>query len=108
MILSDTKHAVWYVYDIIETGNVANKTLLYDVTHLIGKEGQQGLPDGMKVNRKGYIFATGPGGLWIFNPEGEPIARIYTGKHTSNCAFSDDEKTLFLTADDTVLSIALK
>ena len=106
--VSDPGHAVWYRYDIVSGCEVSNKTLFYDVSHLVGKPGQQGLPDGMKMHSKGYLFATGPGGLWIFNKSAIPIARIYTGEATSNCTFSKDEKTLFLTADDYVLKVALK
>ncbi len=106
--VSNPEHAVWYRYDVIGPGQIENKALFYDTTSLIGKEGQQGLPDGMKTHSKGYIFATGPGGVWIFNPKGIAIARIFTGQATSNCAFTKDEKTLFLTADDFVLKLALK
>ncbi len=106
--VSDPEHAVWYRYDIVAPGEVENKTLFYDVSHLVGKKGQKGLPDGMKMHSKGYLFATGPGGLWIFNERGRPMARIHTGEATSNCAFSKDEKVLFLTADDYVLKVMLK
>lgn len=106
--VSDPAHAVWYQYKVVKPGKLKNKRLFYDVTHLVGLKGQQGLPDGMKIHSKGYLFASGPGGLWIFNRNGKPIARIYTGKNTSNCAFSDDEKTLFMTADDSVLKMRLK
>jgi len=105
--VSNPEHAVWYQYDIMETGNVVNKKIFYDVTKLIGQEGQQGLPDGMKMHSKGYLFATGPGGVWIFSEEAKPIVRIHTGEKTANCAFSTDEKTLFMTADDYVLKVKL-
>lgn len=106
--VSDFKHAVWYEYDLIAPGKVANKKIFYDVTHLAGLDGQQGMPDGLKVNDEGYIFATGAGGLWIFNPEAKPLARIYTGQLTSNCALTADQKRLYMTADDFILSIELK
>lgn len=106
--VSDPQHAVWYQYDVQAPGQVNNKRLFYDVGHFAGKEGHQGMPDGMKVNKEGYMFATGPGGVWIFNQEAKPLARIYTGQLTSNCAFGHNEKQLFLTADDYILSVALK
>ena len=65
--VSNPEHAVWYQYDIMGTGNVVNKKVFFNVTDLIGKEGEQGLPDGMKMHSKGYLFATGPGGVWIFD-----------------------------------------
>ncbi|MGI9551636.1 MAG: SMP-30/gluconolactonase/LRE family protein [Aurantibacter sp.] len=106
--VSDPEHAVWYQYDLMEPGKVENKKLFYDATHLIGQEGQQGLPDGMKMHSSGNLFATGPAGLFIFNPRGKPIARIHTGQATANCAFSVDEKRLFLAADDYVLEVQMK
>ena len=106
--VSDPQHAVWYAYDLISPGQVENKRLLHDVTEWVGKPDQPGLPDGMKVNHKGYLFATGPGGIWIFDPNGKALARIYTGQATANCAFTPDQKTLFMTADDYLLSVNLK
>lgn len=106
--VSDPEHAVWYRYDVVAPGEVKNRALLYDVTDLVGKKGQQGLPDGMKMHSQGYLFATGPGGVWVFNENGIPVARIFTGEATSNCAFSKNEKTLFITADDYVLKMDLK
>src|SRR5690606_23604266 len=86
--VSDPSHAVWYHYKVVKLGKVKNRKLFYDVTHLVGQKGQQGLADGMKIRSEGYLFASGPGGLWIFNRKGNPLARIYTGKNTSKCAFS--------------------
>ncbi len=106
--VSDPNHAVWYQYDLITPGQVANKQIFYDATVLVGQEDQQGLPDGMKMHSKGFLIATGPGGLWVFNLSGEPVARVYIGQLTSNCALSTDEKRLFLTADDYILEVALK
>jgi gluconolactonase len=106
--VSNPQHAVWYEYDVITEAKIANKRIFYNATALIGNEGEQGLPDGMKMHSSGYLFATGPGGLWIFNQAGKPIARIHTGEKTSNCAFTPDEKTLFLTADDYILKVGLK
>src|SRR5690606_1491083 len=106
--VSDPNHAVWYEYTINRRGKVRNKSLFYDATHLIGQPGQQGLPDGVTIHSSGYVFASGPGGLWVFNTLATPVARIYTGKATSNCTFSSDEKRLFITADDLVLKIDLK
>jgi len=106
--VSDPNAALWYRYDITSPGTVTNKKVLHDVTYLVGKEGQQGLPDGLKANDKGYLFATGPGGVWIFNPSGKVIARIHTGQKTSNCALAHGDKQLFMTADDYILSVQLK
>ena len=107
--VSDEEHAVWYVYDLDAPGQVKNKRIFYDITAEAKKGGEEaGLPDGMKMNRNNYLFATGPGGVWIFNPEGHPIARIHTGQTTSNCALSSDEKVLYMTANTFILKVNLK
>jgi gluconolactonase len=105
---SDPEHAVWFQYNVTAPGKIEDKKLFHEVTYLIGKEGQQGLPDGMKINSKGIIFATGPGGVWIFNPTGKVLARIHTGQATANCAFDTEEKRLYITADDYIMAVDLK
>jgi gluconolactonase len=67
-----------------------------------------GSPDGLKVRGDGIIFATGPGGVWIFSPEGEHLGTIKTGQATSNCALDDDNKYLYITADMYLMRIRLK
>jgi len=62
----------------------------------------------MKISKKGYLYASGPGGVWIFNPAGKPVARIYTGQATSNTALSSDEKMLYMTCDDFFYRVRLK
>jgi gluconolactonase len=105
---SDPEHAVWYQYDIVSPGVVENKKLFFNATSYVGKEGYNGLPDGMKMHSSGNLFATGPGGVWLFGENGKALARIGTGEATSNCAFSTDEKTLYITADNYVLKVGLK
>lgn len=106
--VSDPEDAAWYSYNIMAPGKVANKKLFYDVTHLANKDGEQGLPDGLKVHSNGNIFATGPGGVWIFSPQAKVLARIKTGQKTANCELTHNEKKLFMTADNYILSIDLK
>jgi gluconolactonase len=67
-----------------------------------------GAPDGLKVRKDGMIFATGPGGVWIFSPEGKHLGTVKTGQATSNCAFGDEGKYLYITADMYLMRIRLK
>jgi gluconolactonase len=62
----------------------------------------------MKVDARGYIYATGPGGVWIFNPAAKVIARIYTGQLTSNCFLDQQHHMLYMTCDSLVMRVKLK
>lgn len=103
---SDPERARWYVYDLIQPDSAASGRILYDAT----KDAQElkGLPDGLRVDSKGNIFATGPGGVYIFTNEGKLAGRIRLPEATANCAFADDEKTLFTTSDMLLIRISLK
>ncbi|WP_236138702.1 SMP-30/gluconolactonase/LRE family protein [Mongoliitalea daihaiensis] len=105
---SDPNEAVWYRYERSEDGFIHNRTVFLDATEFVGKSGFQGLPDGLKVHSSGVLFATGPGGVWVFDSDGIVLARLRTGEATSNCALSTDEKTLYLTANSFILKLNLK
>jgi len=103
---SDPERAIWMVYDVKQDGGIENGKVFYDATNLVLAD--NGLPDGMKVHRNGTIFATGPGGIFIFSPDGEILGKIETGKETANCAFNDDYSALYVTADNTLMRVHLK
>jgi gluconolactonase len=68
-----------------------------------------GVPDGMKVDQKGNVYCTGPGGIWIMSPEGKHLGTILTAELPANLAFGDpDRKTLYLTARTGLYRIRLK
>jgi len=94
---SDPERAIWMAFDVQEDGSLANGRVFFDVTDKVGEE-NKGLPDGMKVLPSGFIFATGPGGVLIFTPQGKHIGTIRTGEATSNCAIGGDGY-LYMTAD---------
>jgi len=78
-------------------GTLGEGRVLADARALIGK--MKGGPDGLKVDRAGNLWATGPGGIHILSPQGKLLGRIETGEATANCAWGDDGSTLYLTAD---------
>lgn len=94
---SDPDRAIWMAYDLKEDGTIENGRIFYDATKNTATE--KGLPDGMKVDENGYIFATGPGGVWIFADDGRALGRIKTGQATSNGAIGNNGNTLYITAD---------
>jgi len=103
---SDPDRAIWMAYEMQSDGTLDNGRVFFDATEKVGKE--KGLPDGLKVNKKGFLFATGPGGVWVFNPGGKNIGMIRTTQATANCAFNDDESALYITADMYLLRVDLK
>ena len=104
---SDPNKAVWYTFDLTETDSVASASLFFDAT-AEAKSGLPGLPDGLKVDAAGNVFATGPGGVWIFDQNGKVLGKINVKVPTSNVAFTPDGNTLFVTADNYVLRIKMK
>ncbi|MDH3940880.1 MAG: SMP-30/gluconolactonase/LRE family protein [Xanthomonadales bacterium] len=107
LAVSDKSKAQWLTYDVMPDGSLSNQRVFHDASSLVGQEGEPGLPDGLAVHSSGVLFATGPGGVWVFNPDGRVLAKIRTGKATANCALSADEKVLFMTAHDTLMTLRL-
>ena len=95
--VSDPEKAFVMSYPVLQGGDVGKGKVLFDATPMV-KQGLPGLPDGLKVDRDGNIWTTGPGGVLILSPEGTLLGRIETGRPTSNCAWGDDGSTLYITA----------
>ncbi len=94
---SDPKAALWKAFPVKEDGTLGPSRVFFDATDRVGK--LPGLPDGLKVDKDGNLFATGPGGVWVFSPDGKPLGRIDTGQATANCGWGDDGTVLYITAD---------
>jgi len=94
---SDSKAPVWMVFDVSEDGDPVNGRVFFDSSHLA--EDRAGSPDGMKIDKQGNLFATGPGGVLVIDPSGKHLGTIITGERVANCAFGDDGKTLYMTSN---------
>lgn len=94
---SDAKRAIWMAFPVKDDGTLGPGRVFADVTSVMGK--LPGAPDGLKVDIHGNLFATGPGGVYVFSPGGKTLGRIETGERTANCAWGGDGSTLYLTAD---------
>lgn len=104
---SDGNAPILRAFDVQEDGTLSPGRLFYDATPQQAAGGK-GLPDGMAVDQQGNVFATGPGGVLIINPEGQLLGVIETGEATANCAFGDDGSTLYITADMYLMRIKVK
>ena len=70
--------------------------------------GEGGVADGMKVDREGHVYCTGPAGVWIFEPTGRYIGRIMTPEVPANLAWGDaDWSTLYITAHSSVYRVRM-
>ncbi|MGS2737839.1 SMP-30/gluconolactonase/LRE family protein [Sinomicrobium sp. M5D2P17] len=101
---SDRSAADWYLLDVNDTEK--EPVIFYSATDQ--REGLKGSPDGLKIDKKGNVYATGPGGIWIFNKDGKVLGKIRLDESASNVALSGDEKTLYVTNDMYVLRIRLR
>jgi gluconolactonase len=95
---SDPDHAVWMAFPVRGDGTLGKGRVFFDATDRVRAK-EPGLPDGMKVDRRGNLFATGPGGVLVFSPEGKHLGTIATGVKTANCAWGDDGSVLYVCAD---------
>jgi len=94
---SDPKAALWMSFPVLEDGTLGQGHVFADVTNMVGKH--KGLPDGMKVDKYGNLFASGPGGIHVFAPDGTALGRIDTGEASANCAWGNDGSVLYICAD---------
>ncbi len=100
---SDESRPVIMAFPILADGKLGDGRVFYDATPT--RTGRHGVPDGMKVDVHGNLFATGPGGVHVINPEGKLLGIINTGGPTGNCCWGDDGSTLYITADKNLVRI---
>jgi gluconolactonase len=96
--VSDPKQPVIMAYDVELNGTVSNGRIFFNAAPLTSQG--KGLPDGLKVDKLGNLWSTGPGGVLIITPEGKHIGTLNTGEPTANCAFGGPNgSTLYVTAN---------
>ena len=101
----DPERKVVLRYDVDADGTATNGQVFFDMA---GAPGEDAI-DGVKVDQKGNVYVSGPGGLWIFSPDGKHLGTIKGPEHPHNMAWGDDDgKTLYLTAQTSVYRIRLK
>jgi len=103
LYIDDTKQHEIRVYDVAANGELKNG-------RLFGKEeGRGGVPDGMRVDVKGNVFVTGPGGIWVWDPDGSHLGTVMMPESTANFNWGDaDSRTLYITARTSVYRLKTK
>jgi gluconolactonase len=98
------KHKAIMRYEVERDGTLKNGKLFFDFTNARGEDGL----DGIKVDQKGNLYVSAPGGLWVISPEGKHLGTIITPRHPHNMAWGDaDGKTLYLCARSGLYRIRL-
>lgn len=96
---------IWMRYPVKADGTLGPGKVFFDAS----SDHRPGGPDGMKVDRKGNVYSTGPGGIWIFSPDGKHLGTIPLPKAAGNIAWGGaDCRTLYITMTDTIERIHLK
>jgi gluconolactonase len=95
LYVSDSRETRVWAYDLTPEGTLENKRVFATPVD----EGADGTTDGLAVDAEGHLYTTGPGGVWVYAPDGTRLARIAVPKAPSNLAFGGpNRKTLFITA----------
>ena len=91
----DEKRKVIMRYDVHPDGTLSDGQVFLDATNEPGEDAW----DGMKIDVKGNLYLSGPGGLWIVSREGKHLGTIVGPEHPHNLAWGgEDHKTLYLAA----------
>jgi gluconolactonase len=99
------KNSFWMAYELDDKGDIIREAVYYDAS--MAADTLAGAPDGLEVREDGTVFATGPGGVWVFNASGEHLGIVRTGQPTSNCTIGSDKQYLYMTANMYLMRIRL-
>lgn len=94
-----------HAFEVDAAGKMVRRSIFADMN-----EGTEpGIPDGLKVDSLGRVFCTGPGGIWVFTPDGKRIGTIRFPEQAVNFAFGGpDLRTLFCCAHTSVYALRVK
>ena len=98
LYVNDTLLAQIRVFDVKQDGSAGPGRVFHQLS---GSE--DGVADGMKVDSKGNVYCTGPGGVHVINPEGKLIGRMRIHEHCTNMAWGDDDwQSLYITTFNSI------
>jgi len=93
------------VYEVAADGSLVNGRIFGEEP---GGKGD-GVPDGIKVDKNGNLFVTGPKGIWIWDAKGNHLGTIVMPEQPANLNWGDkDYRTLYITATTSVYHLAMK
>lgn len=100
---SHAARPIWMAYDVLPDGRLGSGREFAEARAWVGPN--TGLPDGLKVDLRGHVFATGPGGIHVFAPDGTRLGVIETGVPTGNLNWGEDGSVLYVAAHHWILRL---
>jgi len=101
---SDQENRVWMAYPVNDDGSIGEGGVFFDANALEA----EGVPDGLAIDSKGYVYATGPGGVLILSPAGKHLGTIELPELPANCTFGGPQgNELYITARTGLYRIGL-
>ena len=106
LYVANTRWAQYiHVLELDAGGTMVRRRIFADMS----SDETDGVPDGMKVDVEGRVYCTGPGGTWVFAPDGSRLGIIRTQEIPANLAFGGpDLRTLFFTARTSIYTLRVK
>jgi gluconolactonase len=106
LYVANTRHAQYiHAIELDSAGIMVRRRIFADMS----SEEADGVPDGMKLDVTGRVYCTGPGGTWVFAPDGSRIGIIRTPEIPANLAFGGaDLQTIFFTARTSIYALRAK
>lgn len=91
---AEAPNRLWMAYPVLDDLSLGEGSVFYDASTMQAT----GVPDGLTLDRAGNIYATGPGGVMVFNSAGKHLGTIAPDEQPANAGWGDDGKTLYMTA----------
>jgi gluconolactonase len=89
-------------YEVLPDDTLSNGKMFIDMS----KDTERGITDGLRVDTKGNLYETGPGGVWVISPDGKHLGTIRAPEQSTNVGFGDaDKKTLYIAARTSIYKI---
>ncbi len=102
LYVNDTEHCYIRAFDVASDGTLSGGSIFAEMS------GKDGVADGMETDAEGRVFSTGPGGVWIFDTTGALIQKIDFPEQTTNLAWGDDGKSLYVTCGHGLYRVKMK